>query len=118
MSGIAIVINYHASYIERLTLQSLLSMLNEMLEAVQNHQAKVSIIRWKLREVMARRRISNKALAEAMGLHYTSIGRAKSQDIMPELGGETLAKYIDVINRLSADQYGICSLEELIEYEE
>ena len=89
-----------------------------MLRAVQNKRAEVSIIRWKLREVMARRRISNKALAEAMGLHYTSVGRSKSQDIMPELGGETLARYIDAINRLSADQYGVCSLDELIEYEE
>ncbi|MGK7908461.1 MAG: helix-turn-helix domain-containing protein [Synechococcus sp.] len=89
-----------------------------MLKAVQISQAKVSTIRWKLREVMARRRITNKALAEALGLHPTSVARAKAQDIMPELGGDSLAQYIGAINRLSSDQYGVCTLEELIEYEE
>lgn len=82
--------------------------------AVSN-SARRSVVRWKLREVMARRRITNKALADELKTHPTSISRIKTQDILPEIGGEALGRLIDGINKLSVKGYGDCTLEELTE---
>ena len=79
------------------------------------NQRKVSIVRWKLREVMARRRITNKALAIELDVHPTSISRLRTQDVLPEIGGEVLGRLIDGINKLTVEGYGDCTLEELTE---
>jgi len=76
---------------------------------------RVSKVLWKLREVMARRRITNKALADELNVHPTSISRLKTQDVLPEIGGETLAELINAINKLNISDYGACTLAELIE---
>ncbi|MBW4554192.1 MAG: helix-turn-helix transcriptional regulator [Aphanocapsa sp. GSE-SYN-MK-11-07L] len=74
---------------------------------------RVSKVRWKLRLVMADRKITNKALAEAVAMNPVSISKLKNADSLPEIGGDTLAKLCDAITALS----GIpCSLSELIEY--
>ncbi|MUG92831.1 helix-turn-helix domain-containing protein [Scytonema sp. UIC 10036] len=70
---------------------------------------------WKLREVMARRKITNKALADEMKVHPTTISRLKTQDVLPEIGGETLCQLINAINKLSVEGYGSCTLSELVE---
>ncbi|BAZ16752.1 hypothetical protein NIES4071_86300 [Calothrix sp. NIES-4071] len=72
-------------------------------------------VRWKLREVMARRKITNKALADELGIHQTTVSRLKTQDVLPEIGGVVLGQMIDAINKLSKDSYGACDLSELIE---
>jgi putative transcriptional regulator len=64
-------------------------------------------IRWRLREIMARERITNKSLAELMGVHPNAISSLKNQDTMPRIGGETLnslCKFLD------------CTPADLIEY--
>jgi putative transcriptional regulator len=48
------------------------------------------MLRWKLREVMARGKITNRELAIAMQVHETSISRLKTADTMPRIDGETL----------------------------
>ncbi len=75
----------------------------------------MSVVRWKLREVMARRRITNKALAMELNVHPTSISRLRTQDLLPEIGGEVLGRIIDGINKLTVEGYGDCTLEELTE---
>ncbi len=75
----------------------------------------MSVVRWKLREVMARRRITNKALALELDVHPTSISRLRTQDVLPEIGGEVLGRLIDGINKLTIEGYGDCTLEELTE---
>lgn len=70
---------------------------------------------WKLREVMARRKITNKALADELGIHQTTVSRLKTQDVLPEIGGSMLGQIIDAINNLSKDSYGACDLSDLIE---
>ncbi len=80
-----------------------------------SNQRKVSVVRWKLREVMARRRITNKALATELNVHPTSISRLRTQDVLPEIGGEVLGRLIDGINKLTIEGYGDCTLEELTE---
>ena len=75
----------------------------------------MSVVRWKLREVMARRRITNKALALELNVHPTSISRLRTQEVLPEIGGEVLGQLIDGINKLTVEDYGDCTLEELTE---
>ncbi len=64
---------------------------------------------------MARRRITNKALALELDVHPTSISRLRTQDVLPEIGGEVLGRLIDGINKLTVEGYGDCTLEELTE---
>jgi putative transcriptional regulator len=64
-------------------------------------------IRWRLREIMARERMTNKRLAELMGVHPNAVSSLKNQDKMPRIGGDTLnalCKYLD------------CTPSDLIEY--
>ena len=72
-------------------------------------------VRWKLREVMARRKITNKALADELKVHPTTISRLKTQDVLSEIGGEVLCQLINAMNKLSVEGFGFCSLPELIE---
>ncbi|WP_416666205.1 helix-turn-helix domain-containing protein [Egbenema bharatensis] len=65
------------------------------------------MIRWRLREVMARQRMKNIRLAELMGLHPNAISYLKNQDKMPRINGDTLdslCKYLE------------CTPSDLIEY--
>ena len=73
----------------------------------------VGKVRWKLRVVMAERKITNKALAELMGRNPVSIAKLKSVDEMPGIGGETLAKLCEGIAMLSNRP---CLPTDLIEY--
>lgn len=45
---------------------------------------------WKLREIMARKKITNRELAKRLGLHETSIARLKASDTMPRINGKSL----------------------------
>lgn len=49
-----------------------------------------NVIRWKLNEVMARKRIRNKDLAMELGITETSIYRLRKTDDMPRLSPERL----------------------------
>lgn len=48
------------------------------------------MIRWKLNEVMARKRIRNKDLAQALGVTENSVYRLRKTDQMPRLAPERL----------------------------
>lgn len=50
----------------------------------------IKVIRWKLNEVMARKRIRNKDLAKALSITETSIYRLRKTDEMPRLSPERL----------------------------
>lgn len=65
------------------------------------------MIRWKLREIMARKKITNRALADALSMHEGSISRLKALDEMPRIDGKTLSRFCEELG---------CSLDELIEY--
>jgi putative transcriptional regulator len=47
-------------------------------------------IKWHLRRVMAEKRWTNRALADAIGLHETSVSRLKKHDTMPRIDAGTL----------------------------
>ncbi len=73
----------------------------------------VGKVRWKLRMVMADRKITNKALAEELEMNPVSISKLKSNDDLPEIGGEALAKVCEAVTKLSGLP---CTLDDLIEY--
>ncbi|WP_243146794.1 GIY-YIG nuclease family protein [Scytonema sp. UIC 10036] len=58
----------------------------------------VTKVLWKLREVMKQRGITNKAIADELNVHPTTISRLKTQDVLPEIGSETLCQLINAIN--------------------
>ncbi|GAB4368953.1 MAG: hypothetical protein Kow00121_08490 [Elainellaceae cyanobacterium] len=56
---------------------------------------------------MARQRMTNKRLAELMGVHPNAVSHLKNQDIMPRIGAETLEALCKFLN---------CTPSDLIEY--
>lgn len=50
----------------------------------------IKVIRWKLNEIMARKRIRNKDLAAALGITENSVYRLRRIDEMPRLSPERL----------------------------
>ena len=65
------------------------------------------LIRWKLRELMARKRVSIRKLAELTGMHRNSINHLRDFDVLPQVGAETLEKLCRALQ---------CTPSDLIEY--
>ncbi|OUL24247.1 transcriptional regulator [Nostoc sp. T09] len=65
------------------------------------------VIRWKLNEVMARKRVRNKDLAEALGITENSVYRLRKVDEMPRLTPERLNGICKALD---------CQPGELLEY--
>lgn len=66
-----------------------------------------TLIYWRLRELMARHKMTNRKMAQLTGMHENSISHLKKQDTLPEIGGETLEKLCHALN---------CTPGDLIEY--
>lgn len=66
-----------------------------------------TLIYWRLRELMARQKMTNRKLAQLTGMHENSISHLKKQDTLPEIGGETLEKLCRAL---------MCTPSDLIEY--
>lgn len=62
------------------------------------------MLRWRLREVMARAKITNRELALALNVHETSISRMKTADTMPRIDGDTLNNLCNCLIRLYKDK--------------
>lgn len=65
------------------------------------------MIVWRLRELMARKKVTNRELAKDLGRHETSISRLKSGDRMPQIDGEMLEEICKALD---------CTPNDLIEY--
>jgi putative transcriptional regulator len=74
---------------------------------------RVAKVFWKLRAVMADRKITNKALAEELGMNPVSISKLKNNEQLPEIGGEALGNICLAITKLSSKD---CTPEDLIKY--
>jgi putative transcriptional regulator len=56
------------------------------------------VIRWKLHEVMAQKRVRNKDLAEGIGITETSVYRLRKTDVMPRMSPDrlnTICQFLD-----------------------
>lgn len=56
------------------------------------------MIRWKLAVVMAERNISNKELAQLIGLHATSVSRLKTRRRLTRIDEDTLNALCKALN--------------------
>lgn len=77
--------------------------------------APVAQLRWKLRSVMAERKISNAALGAAVGKHETTISRLRQKDTLPALGNDEIEVIRLQINKLSGEGYPECRMSDLVE---
>lgn len=58
----------------------------------------IVMVNWKLRQLMADRRIGNGELAEAVGVHTNTIYRWRMVDEMPKINGEELERLCRALN--------------------
>lgn len=58
------------------------------------------MLRWKLREVMARAKLTNREVAHEMEVHETSVSRLKTADTMPRIDGNTLDNLCNSLTKL------------------
>ncbi len=68
---------------------------------------KKRMIRWRLRVLMAEKKLNNKTLAEMTGIHPTTISRLKNTDELRQISGDVLNA---LCNALS------CTPNDLIEF--
>ena len=59
-----------------------------------------TLIRWRLREVMARYHIKAVDLAKEMGISANAISNLRKSDTMPRLDGDSLNKLCNALNKL------------------
>ena len=67
---------------------------------------------------MARRKVTNRALAEKLGKHPVTVARLKAQDVLPEIGGSSIERIRAAITDLTQDDFGVCTMSELIKFTE
>jgi putative transcriptional regulator len=72
-----------------------------------------SVIRWKLNELMAQQRKTNRDLAKFIGIHENSVYRLRKEDKMPRLNHDTLDKICEFLNCQPGDLLTWISSDEL-----
>ncbi len=77
---------------------------------------KQTLIRWRLKEVMARYDIRAGDLAKAMGVSHNSIANLRKAKTMPRLDGESLNRLCNALNYLGQDLEGEITPIDLISY--
>jgi DNA-binding Xre family transcriptional regulator len=75
-----------------------------------------TLIRWTLKEVMARYDIRAGDLAKTMGVSHNSIANLRKAKTMPRIDGESLNKLCNALNYLAQDLTGEITPTDLISY--
>jgi len=75
-----------------------------------------TLIRWRLREIMARYRIKAIDLAEDMQVSANSVSNLRNSESMPRLDGSTLSKLCNSLNKLATNLEEEITPMSLIEY--
>lgn len=78
-------------------------------------QVTIDMIRWKLAEIMARYKITSKALANALKLSPTSVSNMKNSSYLPELGSDRICQVSKALTDLSGTRITPFDLMEFIE---
>lgn len=73
------------------------------------------MLRWKLAEIMARHKITNKALVEVLNLSPTAISNLKNSEYLPELNSNKLCNLSQALSKLSGSKITPFDLMEYIE---
>jgi len=69
-------------------------------------------VRWKLRETMARLKVTNVQLAEYLGISKTAVSDLRVSDTFPRIDGARLAGIAKALTELSGQQVSIFDLME------
>lgn len=77
-----------------------------------------TLIKWHLREIMARYNVKAIDLAREMGVSNNAVSNLRKADTMPRIDGETLNKICLSLQRLSREDVTISDLVEFIPDEE
>ena len=75
-----------------------------------------TLIRWRLREIMARYKIKAKDLAHELGQTPNSITNLRNSDTMPRLDGGSLNNLCNALNRLAPNAQQEITPMTLIDY--
>jgi DNA-binding Xre family transcriptional regulator len=71
-----------------------------------------TVIKWALREWMARHRIKSRDLALELGMHPNSVTRLKNADKLPRMDSDSLDNLCKALDKLSGTQVGLLDLME------
>ena len=74
------------------------------------------LIRWKLKEVMARYDIKGMDLAKELDVSTNTVSNLRKAKTMPRLDGDQLNLLLDALNKLATDKDEVISHVTLIEY--
>lgn len=74
------------------------------------------LIRWKLKEVMARYDIKGMDLAKELDVSTNTVSNLRKAKTMPRLDGDQLNLLLDALNRLATEKNELISHVTLIEY--
>lgn len=69
-----------------------------------------TVIKWTLREWMARHKIKSKELAAELGMHQNSVTRLKNADELPRIDGDLLDRLCKALDKLSGTQVNLSDL--------
>ncbi|MCC5618801.1 helix-turn-helix transcriptional regulator [Nostoc sp. CHAB 5836] len=75
-----------------------------------------TLIKWRLKEIMARYDIRAGDLAKTMGVSHNSIANLRKAKTMPRLDGESLNRLCNALNYLAEDLQGEITPTDLISY--
>ena len=73
------------------------------------------MIRWKLAEIMARYKVTSRALASTLKLSATAISNMKNSDHLPELGSDRICQVSNALTELTGTKITPFDLMEFIE---
>ncbi|MGH2413545.1 MAG: helix-turn-helix domain-containing protein [Microcystaceae cyanobacterium] len=62
-----------------------------------------TLIKWRLREIMARYNVKATDLAKEMGISANSVSNLRKGNTMPRLDGDSLNKLCNALNKLALD---------------
>lgn len=57
-------------------------------------------VKWRLRDVMERYRVTNKELGDRLGRHATAISRLRQAEKLPAIGSDDIEELADAISKL------------------
>ncbi|MGK7948263.1 MAG: helix-turn-helix domain-containing protein [Xenococcaceae cyanobacterium] len=73
------------------------------------------MIRWRLKEVMARHDIKGKELAEELGVNESAVSNWRTSKTIPRIGGERIEEICGALSKLAKKKISFIELVEEVE---
>ena len=75
-----------------------------------------TLIKWRLREIMARYRIKGIELAQEIGISTNAVSNLRNSETMPRIDGQSLNNLCNALNKLALNPEREITPNDLIEY--